>query len=294
MEKSRVLERARTFIYGNARLLDRRRFEFHFEGGSREAVLEALQAYRNEDGGFGHALEADLRCPQSQPVPTEYALHLMDEADGFDSPLLDGIGDYLSRIALPEGGLPLVFRSAYAYPHAPWWIVESDAAPSINPTGCVLGLLYKQQARPAIANAPWFERSVAYVWRHFAEQEPSHYHEGVQWIDFLLHTPERERAVGALSKLDGWLSRPGTIGRDPYAEGYVQTVLDWAPKADSYARKFVSDAELEVHLSALASRQQEDGGWPIGFPPASSAAVAEWRGKSTVDRLLTLRSYGVI
>jgi len=52
--------RARAFIYRNARSLDIARFQYHFENGSREAVLAALAAYQNGDGGFGHALEA---CP---------------------------------------------------------------------------------------------------------------------------------------------------------------------------------------------------------------------------------------
>lgn len=54
-----TFEKARSFIYHNARPLDIARWQYHFEGGSNEAVLTALAAYQNEDGGFGHALEAD-------------------------------------------------------------------------------------------------------------------------------------------------------------------------------------------------------------------------------------------
>ena len=38
-----------------------------FEDGPAEPVIEALRGYRNPDGGFGHALEPDVRCPSSQP-----------------------------------------------------------------------------------------------------------------------------------------------------------------------------------------------------------------------------------
>lgn len=52
-------EGIRRWMYRNARPLDLARWRFHFEGGGAAPVLEALSAYQNEDGGFGHALEAD-------------------------------------------------------------------------------------------------------------------------------------------------------------------------------------------------------------------------------------------
>lgn len=40
-----TFEKARAFIYRNARPLDLARWQYHFEGGSKEAVLTALAAY---------------------------------------------------------------------------------------------------------------------------------------------------------------------------------------------------------------------------------------------------------
>lgn len=116
----------------------------------------------------------------------------------------------------------------------------------------------------------------------------------LQWITYLEHTPDRESANAAKTKLDIWLGSSGVIERDPYAGGYVQKVLDWAPIRESYAKQFVSDADLETHLRILVEQQQEDGGWMINFPAVSSGGEAEWRGALTVDRLRTLRSYGII
>lgn len=71
-------------------------------------------------------------------------------------------------------------------------------------------------------------------------------------------------------------------------------VFDWAQTPESYASKFVSEHDLNKHLQALVDEQQEDGGWPISWPPLSTAAEQEWRGLITVDRLKTLRAYGMI
>lgn len=58
-------EKAAEFIWRNARLLERRIFEYTFQGGESHQVIHALKAYQNDDGGFGHAMEPDLRTPDS-------------------------------------------------------------------------------------------------------------------------------------------------------------------------------------------------------------------------------------
>ena len=62
------LAAAETFIWSAARLVDRHRYAMLFEDGSADPVLAALSGYRNLDGGFGHELEPDLRCPASRRV----------------------------------------------------------------------------------------------------------------------------------------------------------------------------------------------------------------------------------
>ena len=46
--------KAGDFISTNARMVERRLFEFYFENGSKEDVFHAVYAYRNSDRGFGH------------------------------------------------------------------------------------------------------------------------------------------------------------------------------------------------------------------------------------------------
>ena len=54
---SASIDRAAEFIWRNARLLERAIFARVFLNGSPQAVIDALTAYRNPDGGFGNALE---------------------------------------------------------------------------------------------------------------------------------------------------------------------------------------------------------------------------------------------
>ena len=61
------LARAEQFVWLTARVLEQRRFAHHFLGGGADAVETALDAYLNDDGGYGHALEPDLRGPSASP-----------------------------------------------------------------------------------------------------------------------------------------------------------------------------------------------------------------------------------
>src|SRR5262249_44348145 len=56
----------------------------------------AVAAYRNADGGFGHALEPDTRCPGSQPLAIAFALSVLDETDAWDPGLAEGACEWLA------------------------------------------------------------------------------------------------------------------------------------------------------------------------------------------------------
>lgn len=292
MKGQEKLERARSFIYSSARLLDRMRFAYHFENGSREDVIRALGSYQNEDGGFGHALEPDMRCPDSQPMTTEMAISLLQEVDGWDSELVPAMLAYLKKMTLPGGGLPRVTTAVNRYAHAPWWATEADGIPALNPTGKIAGMLLGSPLQQQLRNQEWFQSNLTYLWKTLEREIPSDYHDGEQWIVFLGNAPDRARAADLYPKLDEWLSSPDVIERNPHAEGYVHKVLDYAPNPASYAYRFVTKDEVELHLDELQKQQQADGGWPISWPAVSIAAEQDWRGYVTINYLLTLRAYG--
>ena len=138
------LENARQFIWRAARVIDRRRFEFLFEGGSAQAVLDALRAYRNDDGGFGHGLEPDIRGPESQPLQVYAALLILDEIGAFDDPMMGSALDYLATVTAPDGGVPALVPTGHDVPHAPWMSPPNAPRPgSLLPTGGIAGLLHK-------------------------------------------------------------------------------------------------------------------------------------------------------
>lgn len=144
----KTYEKARSFIYRNARPLDIARWQYHFESGSKEAVLTALAAYQNEDGGFGHALEPDSWNPNSAPIQTWTATEILREIDFTDKahPIIQGILRYLASGQDFEGQFwHCTVRSNNDYPHAPWWHTESDSTchNDYNPTACLAGFIIR-------------------------------------------------------------------------------------------------------------------------------------------------------
>ena len=116
-------------------MLDRRRFQSLFTDGRAAYVRDAVAAYRNPDGGFGHALEPDGRCPGTQPLAIQFALETLDEADAWDDGLvLDALG-WLQANAPDEGGAVFVAENIAGWPHAPWWVPEDGGPASLITTG---------------------------------------------------------------------------------------------------------------------------------------------------------------
>jgi hypothetical protein len=288
-EHSGLFERARTFMWGNARLLDRRLFEYLYADGSREAVVQALRAYQNADGGFGHALEPDIRAPLSLPVPVEMAFHVLDMVDAFDNEMVGRACDFLLSITTPDGGVPTVLASAQAYPHAPWWATEPNPPASLNPTASIAGLLHKHGV-----SHPWLVPATAFCWRAIAALDTTEFHTLMPMLTLLEHVPDRANASAELERIAARIAEPGVVALDPNAEGYVQGPLDWAPSPEGFCRRLFADDVIAAHLDALAARQQDDGGWPISWPPVSPACEAEWRGWRTIGALRTLQAYGAL
>ncbi len=287
MVSNQRLQNAQEFIWRNARLLERYLFTALFSGGSKEPVLAALRAYQNEDGGFGNALEPDKRCPSSQPQDIEFALHILDAIDAMHDPMVTRACDYLVSITTAEGGVPAALPSLNAYPHAPWWTTEENPAASLNPTAAIAGLFLKHGIQH-----PWLETASQFCWREIASTETTEFHTLMPVITFLEHAPDRTRAEHELQRIAARLMQVGIIELDPQAQGYVQKPLDWAPTPQSYCRRLFDEKTLVPHLTALADRQQSDGGWPISWDALSPAVELEWRGRRTIEALRMLEAYG--
>ena len=278
--------RARDFIYGAARLIDRRWFAAEFEAADPALVLSALAAYQNPDGGFGHGLEPDARTPLSQPLNVEVALQYMADAGVCDAAMARRAGDFLQAVSAPEGGVPILRPGFEAHAHAPHWTGYARP-PELVPNGGLVGLFY----RLGVAH-PWREATAQRVWSWIEAGEGLGAHDILDAAWFLEAVPDRPRADAAGVRLAGMLRSSAHFKADPAAAGYGVTPLWYAATPEAFCRRWFSDAELAASLDHLAAEQADDGGWPLSWEPPGPAATLEWRGLQTVKALRTLKAYG--
>jgi hypothetical protein len=188
-----ALAAAERYLLLNARLIDRLRFAYHFRDGSAASVRAALAAYANTDGGFGHALEPDLRGAASQPQPVEVAFRILDEtasaAEPFAGPLVQAACDYLMSISAADGGVPFVLPSVRDTPAAPWWQTPDDPPGNLNPTAALAGLLHKHRV-----DHPFVEQATEFCWPRIEALTETTPYEAPAVLTFLDHVPDWDRA----------------------------------------------------------------------------------------------------
>ena len=290
---------AATFIAASARIIDRRRCQRLFGDDDAQPVRDAVAAYRNEDGGFGQALEPDCRAPGSQPLAVDMALRILDEADAWDDALVRGACDWLAAVAPAEGVAAFVEGTLSGWPHAPWWVPETGHPASVIATGLIAGTLHARGV-----SDPWLDRADDLMWARIgalAEQGgnelqsgPGGGYEMFGLLAFLQHVPDRDRARQAFGRIGPLIIDRDLVALDPEAPGEVHSPLAFAPQPDSLARELFDQATIKAHLDHLAQAQREDGGWTFNWLAWSPAAETEWRGFLTVDALRLLRANGYL
>jgi hypothetical protein len=276
-----TISRAANAIWSGARVLEQRRFEHRYDDGEAAAVLAALAPYRTTDGGYGYALEPDGRGPVSQPPHIWAALEVLEELGAVDA----AICDHLLTISAPDGGLPLALPTLEPYPRAPWWGIEPSG--SLIATAQVLSRLKGVEH-------PWVDGATEFCWAQVDAIGDTHPYEAEAAVVFLDAAADRRRAEAAAERIGRLVREQGLIGVAPqgYAANEVHHPYDFAPRPDSLARRWFSDAELDAALDGLAAEQGEDGGWHPKWLIWTPATAAEWMGVVTLRALAILRAYG--
>jgi|RhiMethySRZTD1v2_1073278.scaffolds.fasta_scaffold01351_9 hypothetical protein len=287
-----ALDAAETFVLLHARLLDRHRFAHQFRGGPGAAVVAALRPYANADGGFGHALECDLRGAGSQPEPVEVAVRVLAETDGgaaLADPLVAAACGWLTSVTAADGGVPWVLPSVVGDPRGPWWQPEDGAPGALVPTASIVGILHAHgRAHPWLDGATAFCRDrVEAIAGDGRELDP---YTARAILDLLDGVPDRDWAETTFAKVREAIL--ATVTFDPEAPGPVHLPIEFAPTPGGFGRRLFDDDVMDRHLDLLVASQADDGGWWFNWPAWTPATEHEWRGHLTVERLKLLRAHG--
>ena len=279
---------AERFVLANARLIDALRLACLAHGGSPGPVLAALRAYQNPDGGFGHALEPDLRAPHSEPVAALHALDILAELNARDDAMVDAAARWVAGVADPDGGVPFVLPAALDFPRAPW--MEPGPGGS-HLTFAIAAKLWELGSGSA---GPWLRQATDWCWARLDRPGGLDGYWVKFALDFLDHVPDQARARAAIERLRPALRADGSLPVPGGTEDEHLTPLALSGRPGRRSRALFTRGQIEANLDALEAGQQDDGGWTFDFLAWSPGQLAEWRGIVTLLALATLDAHGRI
>lgn len=293
--------KAQTFIYRNARPLDLARWQYHFENGSPEAVLRALAAYQNPDGGFAHALEPDAWSPESSPIQTWAATEIIRELGTVEAshPIVQGIIKYLASNEHFDGRTwANTIPSNNDHPHAPWWGDSEDRYQTYNPTAALAGFLlcFAEEKDMIFAQA---ERiAIAAVDHLLSRSEEKEMHVLACYVALLDWCERSGRTLpfdteGLATTLDRFVAGALTQDLAAWETGYICKPSAFFNRRTS--RFYQANQQLAAYECDFIRRTQEaDGSWPTpwtwaDYPIEWSISRNWWKGHIALSNLLFIK-----
>jgi len=295
-------ERARRFVAAHGRALEAARLRLHFDGAPATVALAELARYQNADGGFGQALEPDLRIGASSALGTSIAFQVLREigapsAPEMTSPAIAYLLRTCDRAPLSWRLVPEVYTEV---PQAPWWnqagVERGMRRFELNPSAELQGYLCEHgQLVPPELLAALGER----VLTELAGRQRIIMHDFL-CCQRLLATAGLEDGLRA--SLLGELLRllPTAVSVEPAQwAGYSLRPLQVADRPDSPFYAPLRQA-VATNLDYEIATQQEDGSWALTwswaaqYPDAWPQAAREWAGMVIVEKLLSLHAFGRI
>ena len=222
--------------------------------------------------------------PRSAPGPSDWR---RDPARSVGEP--DG-GTLRPDLPLPPTRAARPTRSRGVFLTVPRWVLDSLKSRRGKVSRVTLALAAVLHTG-GVADDDWLARATDWCWRAIATNEqPRGY-----WLKyacaFLDAVPDEDRAREAIASLAGRVD-PSAVTPVAGVEGEALRALDLSPRPHSRSRSLVRDAQIEAHLDAVESEQQEDGGWMFDWLAWSPAQRTDWRGNVTIRALTWLRDNG--
>lgn len=267
--------KAREFVYNNGTLLERRLFAYHFEDGSFDQLHKVMLAYKNEDNGFGNALEHDIKAPQSHPLALEYLLTMLVSNEIPIGSVLDGAPQWLESNQAEDGSLQNP-PDLLGYPFAPWWVEGGQDDPT-SPTGNLmkLGLCPPQVA----------ERTKEWIQQNLTIEKIK----STEWLfmnyrafDYFMNVPdfpdlEAHKTATRQQIIDCARQAP---------PAQYSVIFSFCRQPDSaFTQNFPTDL-VERGLTHLLDTQGDDGAWH------DEHGLTQWYSYATIYNLVILRRFG--
>lgn len=299
--------KAREFLKNQARPLERSLFDHYFEDAPADLVVAELQNFQNSDGGFGNALEPDMRSPSSSALATEMGLRTLVEIGmPADHPVVIAAVAYTLNSLDPRS---LTWRvvplDVNAHPHAPWWQDEDGSLKRTFDDYLIIpraGIISVLSHYAELLPAGWLYKVTGATLKAIKEMDAKKFDGGG---DALVYARRLAESPGLGEREKIWLSErvrqiaDRIVARKPEEwSQYCAPPIKLAPTPECITANVLADC-LPTNLGYTIETQHSEGFWDVtwawnDYPDAWEIAKREWRGCLTLDTLLSLKAYGRI
>ena len=293
----------------NARPLDNARWEYFFEGKSKENVIQYLSAFQNEDGGFGHGIEPDFWNPYSSPMATWAAAQVLYEIGANkDEPIVQSMIAYLIKTSDAETGMwESVRPENNDYPHAPWWSWKEGVQKNwmFNPGAELAAYLVHWAKDDEAEQIGW--TSIEKAINHLMNKNEMDMHEVGNFQQLVqimkqYEDPFNEKIPFTLEEVTKKVLDlvENSFEKEPsrWKTGYKALPVDFInhPSHPLYEKY---ESLVEENLKFFIEELLEEGAWDISwdwgtYPKDFPVARRYWQGNITVNRYKLFKAFGYL
>lgn len=289
---------ARNYILTYGRDVEQALFRFHFENGNSDEIEAALKKYQNEDGGFGHGMEPDLRSKNSSVIATNHALEISIKAGitGESQLVQQGISYLIRQFDETRKVWQIIPPAVHDVPLPPWWrmdtLEESFGGFKFNPTVGVVAILlhYGYDGDFVSKQLDILEDRLKYL------KSTISFYDFRNFLNLLerdtLESDYRERVISLLTPK----IQPSLDTMPINWSGYSFNPCNIIHSPQSPFLKEVGDL-MEHNLDFDIANQMSVGSWPLNWswadrdPQGWKAADLAWRGIISLQKLLLFRAF---
>lgn len=293
------IQKMNDWLVKNARPFDLAKWNFLFNGGDKEIILNELLKYQNTDGGFGNGLEADILVPLSAAIPSGEAIFMaydfgLDCKDEWFSKLL---GYFEATIQDTPSFWECAPQAFEEYPHAPWWNYKPDTKFSPNPCGVIASamILYGNKKQKEIGYTVANRCFEFLLSDEFCGDHDSY--NIMKLIEILQRLNSSLITDGIITAMKIRIAENVCYDDSKWMEYYAQP-LDFADSPTSQWCPCIREG-IENNFAYWTDNIPQDGVWTPNFSwgidsDVSRQVTENWKGYITVRRARIFKRYNRI
>lgn len=255
--------RASKFILDKGRPLEGEILKKYFYNDENKKVLNELENFLNNDGGFGNGLEGDFRLPLSSPMATTVAFQHLINCENEEKAMeiiKSGIKYFENTFDSKRNGWLVVPKEVNDYPHAPWWHYIPKKDMTIidrnwgNPSAEIIAYLYRYKNFVQKIDV---DKLLNYAIAYFNSKEKFEAENEIYCYIRLYNLLSDNLAKKIENKLILGVKQVLCYKKEEW-DNYVPTPLDFIESPNAY-RFDISNGLIEENLNFLIEKLESHG-----------------------------------